>query len=230
VTGGPEDPGAAMARILLRAGAIQVSHDRPFMLAAGWASPVYVDCRRLIGEPHVHREVTGFALAYLRRCFGDHLPFDAVAGGETAGIPWASWIADRLGLKLRYVRKRPLGIGRNAQVEGGSVEGMRVLLIDDLATDTGSKVAFARGLRTAGATVTDTVVLFYNRAFPGGEERLTRLGVSLHAVASWADVLKLDAAELPRLPDRAVIEGFLADPGGWSADHGGRGVTMELPL
>jgi orotate phosphoribosyltransferase len=224
------DPGGAMARMLLEAGAIQVSHDRPFMLAAGWASPVYVDCRRLIGEPRVRREATDLAVAYLERCFGNGLPFDAVAGGETAGIPWAAWIAERLGMKLRYVRKRPLGIGRNAQVEGGSVEGLRVLLIDDLATDTGSKVAFARGLRTAGATVTDTMVLFYNRAFPGGGERLTRLGVSLHAVANWTDVLRLDADDLLLPADRAVIEHFLSDPGGWSGDHGGRGVTMELPL
>src|SRR5580698_6858094 len=150
--------GAAMARTLLEADAIQVSHGRPFVLAAGWASPVYVDCRRLIGDPGVRNEVTELALEWLTSRFGTPVPFDAIAGGETAGIPWAAWIADRLGLKLRYVRKRPLGIGRNAQVEGGSVEGLRVLLIDDLATDTGSKVAFVRGLRTAGAIVTDTLV------------------------------------------------------------------------
>jgi orotate phosphoribosyltransferase len=42
---------------------------------------------------------------------------------------------------MRYVRKRPLGIGRNAQVEGGSVDGLRVLLMDDLTTDGTSKLA-----------------------------------------------------------------------------------------
>jgi len=222
------DLGAAMARILLEAGAIQVSHTRPFVLAAGWASPVYVDCRHLIGEPRIRREVTGLALAFLTRTFGANPPFDAIAGGETAGIPWAAWIADGLGLQLRYVRKRPLGIGRNAQVEGGPVEGLRVLLIDDLATDAGSKVAFARGLRTAGATVTDTMVLFHNRAFPG-DERLARLEVTLHAVASWADVLRLES-ELVSPADREIIERFLSDPAGWSADHGGRGEPMASLL
>jgi orotate phosphoribosyltransferase len=224
------DPGAAMARMLLEAGAVQVSHGRPFVLAAGWASPVYVDCRRLIGEPQVRRRVTDLAVAYLTRHFGTVPPFEAIAGGETAGIPWAAWIADRIGLKLRYVRKRPLGIGRNAQVEGGPVDGLRVLLIDDLATDSGSKVAFARGLRTAGATVTETMVLFHNRAFPG-DERLDRLGLSLHAVADWTDVLRLEGPEPLLTPaDRAVIEAFLADPAGWSADHGGRGVPMSSLL
>ncbi|HEY8287865.1 MAG TPA: orotate phosphoribosyltransferase [Acetobacteraceae bacterium] len=225
------DLGAAMARLLLRAGAVQVSRDRPFVLAAGWASPVYVDCRRLIGEPRLHREATDLALAYLARRFAAGLPFDVIAGGETAGIPWAAWIADQLGLPLRYVRKRPLGIGRNAQVEGGAVEGLRVLLVDDLATDTGSKVAFTRGLRTAGAIVTDTLVLFYNRAFPGGDERLARFGLSLHALANWDDVLRIDAGDpLLDAARRAVIEHFLRDPAGWSANHGGRRAPMEPAL
>jgi len=205
-----------MARLLLEAGAVQVSHDRPFVLAAGWASPVYVDCRRLIGEPRVRHEVIDHALA----CIGG-LAFDAVAGGETAGIPWAAWIADRLGLPLRYVRKRPLGIGRNAQVEGGPVDGLRVLLVDDLGTDMASKAAFTRGLRMAGATVTDSLVLFHNRAFPGGPERLAELGLSLHALADWNDMLHLDPSLLSS-DDRSVIETFLRDPAIWSADHGGR--------
>jgi orotate phosphoribosyltransferase len=217
------DIGAAMARLLFEGNAIQVSHDNPFMLAAGWASPVYVDCRRLIGEPRLRSQAIELAIAYLTRRFGLPLPFDKIAGGETAGIPWAAWIADRLDLPLLYVRKRPLGIGRHAQVEGGSAEGALVLLVDDLATDNASKMAFTRGLRMAGAVVTDTLVLFHNRAFPGGAERLAQLGLSLHALADWNDVLRLDAASPMLAPaDRALIEVFLANPSAWSADHMGR--------
>ncbi len=169
--------GTAMARLLLRAGAVQVSRDRPFVLAAGWASPIYVDCRRLIGQMPVRRAATELMLAELAQRFGSPVPFDAVAGGETAGIPWAAWLADRLDLRLCYVRKRPLGIGRHAQVEGGAVEGLRTLLVDDLATDAGSKAAFVRGLRMAGATVTDALVIFYHGVFPGGAERLAALAL-----------------------------------------------------
>ncbi|MCK8785984.1 orotate phosphoribosyltransferase [Roseomonas sp. NAR14] len=219
-----------MARLLLEAGAVQVSHDRPFVLAAGWASPVYVDCRRLLGMPHLRAGAIALALDYLRQRFGAAPPFDAVAGGETAGIPWASWIADRLGLPLLYVRKRPLGIGRHAQVEGGAPEGSRVLLVDDLATDAASKVAFAQGLRTAGMRLSDALVLFHNRAFPGWDARLEHLGLSLHALASWDDVLRPEAGETLLSPaDRDVIERFLRDPAGWSADHGGRRAPMTPP-
>ncbi len=212
-----------MALLLMNAGAVQVSRERPFVLAAGWASPVYVDCRRLIGDPRTRGAVIDLAVGHLRRRCGEVLPFDAVAGGETAGIPWAALLADRLALPLRYVRKRPLGIGRNAQVEGGSVDGLRVLLVDDLATDAGSKVAFVRGLRAAGAVVTDGLVLFYHGVFPGGSERLARLGLTLHALATWDDILRLGAGRsgLDRA-DQAHIEHFLSDPAAWSAFHGGR--------
>src|SRR3546814_4095176 len=83
-------------------------------------------------------------------------------------------------LKLRYVRKRPLGFGYNAQVEGGTVAGLRVLLMDDLTTDGGSKLAFARGLRSAGAAVEHILTIFYHDALPGAKTRLKEAGLNLH--------------------------------------------------
>ncbi len=226
----PEDLGAASAGLLLAAGAIAFSRGHPFILAAGWASPVYVDCRRLIGEPRLRRAMTDLAVAKLRRDFGAAPPFDAIAGAETAGIPWACWLADRLELPLRYVRKRALGIGQNAQVEGGPVEGMRVLLVDDLTTDGGSKVAFTRGLRSAGATVTEALCLFHHGTFPGGAERLAGLGLRLHALATWSDVLRAGRDALLSPEDHAELERFIADPVGWSAMHGGRTTPIVPPL
>ena len=72
---------------------------------------------------------------------------------------------------------------------------MRVLLVDDLTTDGGSKVAFTRGLRSAGATVTDALSLFYHGTFPGAAERLAGLGLRLHALATWRDVLAVGRAD-----------------------------------
>lgn len=211
----------AVARLLLRAGAVHVSRQQPFVLAAGWASPVYVDVRLLLGEPELRRAVTELAARHVRAGFPDG-GFDAVAGAETAGIPFAAWLADALDLKLRYVRKRPLGVGRNAQVEGGPVEGLRVLLMDDLTTDGASKLNFVRGLRAAGADVGDVLTIFYHDAFPGAGERLTEAGLSLHALATWADVLAADDENRLARSDRAEIERFLADPVAWSMRHGGR--------
>lgn len=215
--------GRRVASLLLDAGAIHISRQQPFILAAGWASPVYVDCRVLIGEHSVRGAITELAAEYLAAAPWN--AFDAFAGAETAGIPFATLLAERSRVSLRYVRKRPLGIGRNAQVEGGSVEGLRVLLIDDLTTDGTSKLAFVRGLRSAGAVVEHALTIFFNNAFPGAVERLNNAGVALHALATWADILQ-DHSALA-VEDRAIIENFLRDPAGWSARHGGR-IAREL--
>jgi orotate phosphoribosyltransferase len=217
------DIGASVARLLFETGAIHVSLQQPFILAAGWASPAYVDCRLLSGATDVRRSITALAAAAIGSQFAPGT-FDIIAGAETAGIPFATLLAEQMGLPLCYVRKRPLGIGRHAQVEGGSVEGSRVLLVDDLTTDGTSKLAFARGLRSAGAVVEHVLTIFYNDAFPGAVERLKEAGLKLHWLAGWADVLRGDHLAAA---DRSAIERFMADPASWSARHGGRGARLS---
>jgi orotate phosphoribosyltransferase len=213
--------GEAVAQLLFESGAIHVSRQQPFILAAGWASPVYVDVRIILGDPALRQAVTQLAVRYVTAML-PQASIDAVAGAETAGIPFAAWLADKLNVKMRYVRKRPLGIGRNAQVEGGDVDGLKVLLVDDLTTDGGSKLGFARGLRAAGADVEHVLTIFYHDVFPGASERLAEAGLMLHPLATWADILRSTAAGQMSPQDRTEIERFLADPVAWSTRHGGR--------
>jgi orotate phosphoribosyltransferase len=221
-----QDIGGTIARLLLDAGAVRIARERPFILAAGWASPIYVDCRVLIGDPAARRAVTACSVDAVRSAFapGD---IEIIAGAETAGIPYAAWLADALGLPLAYVRKRPLGIGRNAQVEGAEVDKRRVLLVDDLTTDGSSKVAFTRGLRMAGAEARDALTIFYNGIFPGVAERLRSQGVSLLSLATWDDILRIDDGRRLPAEDRAVLDEFRKDPIAWSTRHGGRSLATE---
>jgi orotate phosphoribosyltransferase len=209
------------ARMLLEIRAVHFRADEPYKLTSGLASPVYIDCRKLISFPRVRAALMDFACAKLLRDAG-FAAFDAVAGGETAGIPFAAWIAERLGLPMLYVRKKPKGFGRDAQIEGSLSDGARVLLVEDLTTDGGSKLKFAEALRTAGAEVGHTFVVFYYGIFPQTESVLAGNGLKLHHLATWADVLAearagrhFDAATL------AAVESFLAAPLDWSAAHGG---------
>lgn len=221
-----ESIGREIAALLWSANAIHITSAHPFILTAGWASPVYVDCRLLIDTPTMRRRVTDLATEYLALSFAPD-SFDVIAGAETAGIPFAAWIADRLSLRMRYVRKRPLGIGHNSQVEGGEVAGLRALLMDDLTSDGRSKIAFARGLRAAGAIVEHVLTIFYHDAFPGAHQRLEEEGLTLHALATWSDVLKADDGGRLSATDRKTIEHFLADPVDWSARNGGRAADMN---
>ena len=126
------------AKMLLEVEAVQFNSEKPFIFTSGWASPVYIDCRRLISYPRLRQTIIDFGASIILRDAGFE-QFDTVAGGETAGIPFAAWMADRLMLPMQYVRKQPKGFGRDAQIEGHLKEGERVLLVEDLTTDGRSK-------------------------------------------------------------------------------------------
>lgn len=209
------------ARMLLEVKAVLFSDEKPFIFTSGWASPVYIDCRKLIFYPRIRTQLVEFAAATLQRDAGFE-QFDVVAGGETAGIPYAAWIADRLGLPMQYVRKKPKGFGRNAQIEGDVREGARTLLVEDLTTDGRSKINFCQALRGAGAVVEHVFVNFYYDIFPESKAILSDLNVKLHYLATWWDVLAVVKHE-GYLPEAQVgeVEKFLNSPAQWSAAHGG---------
>ncbi len=209
------------ARMLLEVKAVLFFQDKPFIFTSGWASPVYIDCRKLIFYPRIRRQLVDFAVATLARDAGFE-QFDVVAGGETAGIPYAAWIADRLGLPMQYVRKKPKGFGRNAQIEGDIREGARTLLVEDLTTDGRSKINFCKALRDAGAAVEHVFVNFYYDIFPESKKILDELGVRLHYLATWWDVLAV-VKKGGYLESRQIseVEKFLHAPAEWSAAHGG---------
>jgi orotate phosphoribosyltransferase len=209
------------AKMLLEVKAVHFSQDKPFIFTSGWASPVYIDCRKLISYPRVRSTIIDFAAGTLLRDAGFE-QFDTVAGGETAGIPYAAWIAERLGLPMQYVRKKPKGFGRNAQIEGDIREGARTLLVEDLTTDGRSKINFCRALREAGAVVEHVFVVFYYDIFPESKSILTDIGVRLHHLATWWDVLRV-AKQGGQLEPRVIdqVERFLNAPAAWSAEHGG---------
>ncbi len=140
------------AKMFLEVEAVHFNADKPFIFTSGWASPVYIDCRKLISFPRLRQTMIDFGASIIMRDIGFE-KLDTVAGGETAGIPFAAWMADRLMLPMQYVRKKPKGFGRDAQIEGYLVEGQRTLLVEDLTTDGRSKVKFCNALRKAGAEV-----------------------------------------------------------------------------
>lgn len=212
----PKDEIARLtARMLLEIGAVHFNASEPFTFASGLRAPTYIDCRKLISYPRIRATLMDFLTVTVLREAGFE-SFDTVAGGETAGIPFAALVAERLALPMTYVRKKPKGYGRNARIEGVMREGDRVLLVEDLTTDGGSKLSFVEAIRETGATCGHTAVIFYYGIFPETERKLGDHGIRLHHLCTWWDVLaearaqgSLDAATL------AEVESFLNDPAGW---------------
>jgi len=214
--------GAQVARMLLEIEAVHFRPNPPYMLTSGLASPVYIDCRKLISYPRIRSTVMNYASALMVRDVGFEA-FDVVAGGETAGIPFAAWIAERMGLPMVYVRKKPKGFGRDARIEGAPVADKRVLLVEDLTTDGGSKVSFVEAIREAGGVCGHTVVIFYYNVFTTVPERLAAQGIALHYLSTWRDVLaEARARSAFSEPAMAEVQAFLDAPLDWSAAHGGR--------
>ena len=216
-----EEMSAITARMLLEIKAVHFRSDEPYIFTSGLASPVYIDCRKLISYPRIRSTLMDFAVSTLVRDVG-YEAFDAVAGGETAGIPFAAWIAERMQLPMQYVRKKPKGFGRDARIEGDIRDGQRILLVEDLTTDGGSKLSFAEAIREAGAEVNHTLVVFYYDIFKQTPQNLEKAGLQLHYLATWWDVLAA-SRQAGHFSDEThdAVEAFLKDPIAWSAANGG---------
>ncbi len=215
-----EEMARLTARMLLEIEAVHFNAAEPFTLASGLPSPTYIDCRKLISFPRIRATLMDFLTVTVMRNAGFEA-FDNIAGGETAGIPFAALVAERMALPMTYVRKKPKGYGRNARIEGAMSEGQRVLLVEDLTTDGGSKLSFVDAIRETGATCGHTAVIFYYDIFPETRATLGDHGVTLHHLCTWWDVLA--EARAQKAFDGATleeVERFLEDPRAWQAARG----------
>ena len=123
-----------IAEGLLQKKSIYTNLEKPFVFKSGRISPVYVDTRRLISMPDIRKKIVDAWMEVLEKDIGME-NFDVIAGGESAGIPYAGFLAERTGKPMIFIRKKPKGYGGGKQVEGLLEKGQKVVLIEDLITD-----------------------------------------------------------------------------------------------
>jgi orotate phosphoribosyltransferase len=213
---------AVVAEALTDLGAVRVAGGQPFIYTSGWASPVYVDTRLLMSDVDARTRVMDIAARHLQARVAE---LDAVVGAESTGIAFGAWIAERLGLPFLYLRKKPMGWGNAARLEGRLPEGARALFVDDVTTDGRSKIAAAAALRQSGTRIADVLVILDYGIYPGSAERLAEQGLTLHALTGWSALsaaLRTRAAVAPEA--LANLDAFTADPVAWSVANGGVGA------
>ena len=203
------------AKMLLEIQAVHFNSRKPFVLASGKYSPTYIDCRKIISFPRARSTLMDFLTVTVMREAGFD-EFDNIAGGETAGIPFSALVAERMALPMTYIRKKPKGYGKNSQIEGIMKDGQRVLLVEDLTTDGGSKISFIDAIRETGATCSHTAVIFYYGIFKNTEKILDNHGVRLHYLCTWWDVLA-EAKKQSSFDQETLfeVESFLRQPEEW---------------
>ena len=208
------------AKFLLEINAIHFNSVSPFTLTSGLKSPVYIDCRKLISYPKARSILINFLSDIVVNKIGlDKV--ESLVGGETAGIPFASFLASKLELPMHYVRKKPKGFGVNNYIEGNNIKGKKVILVEDLTTDGGSKIKFCNSIRKAGATVEETIVLFYYNIFDDVPDKLKKSGINLNYLACWWDILNYCKEDNSIIDNETIfqIEQFLISPKEWSNNH-----------
>jgi len=202
------------AEILIDIGTIAVNPNNPFTLTSGRKSPVYVDCRRIISFTKERKRLMEMAVDILQSSENE-TKFDAIAGGETAGIPFAAWIAELMDLPMIYIRKKPKGFGKNKQIEGLIKPNQNILLVEDLATDGNSKISFVNALRDAGTICNVCFVIFHYGIFQKSINLLLNQNIKLIELATWKDILIILKERGMNASDYKKVENFLKNPDKW---------------
>tara|TARA_Y100000590_G_scaffold376354_1_gene441848 strand:+ start:378 stop:1028 length:651 start_codon:yes stop_codon:yes gene_type:complete len=207
----------SVAEILIQIGSIKFSFDKPFTLTSGEKSPVYVDCRKLISFVNERNIILNFAKEYFK---GNNLEFDLLAGGETAGIPYAAFLSEKMQKKMVYIRKKPKGFGNDKQIEGFYKKGQKAILIEDLATDGGSKILFVEALRKSGLIVSDIFVIFYYDIFKLSKNPISSINVKLHSLCTWKNVINVvTKKKLYTSMEISNLKIFLENPEIWRKEN-----------
>ena len=186
----------------------------------GWYKTIQRMVNKMYSDKYLVEErnkILNIAKNYIEK---NDLKFDILAGGETAGIPYASFLSQILNKPMIYVRKKPKDFGKNKQIEGDFNEGQKVILIEDLATDGGSKIDFLKSLRNSKLIVSDIFVFFYYDIFDLNKSALGSMNVKLHSLCTWKDIIKFISDNNIFTSEKIEnLKFFLNDPNLWRKNN-----------
>jgi len=213
-----------LAKDLLDINAIVFLLEKPLQFKSGLISPVYVDNRSLIYHPAAWHNVVHAMSRYVT---GQNLEFDVIAGVETAGIPHSAVLAFQHDVPSIFVRKQAKTHGTKNRIEGGNVEGKRVLLIEDHISTGLSSLDAVGALRDNGAIVTDCISIT-SYGFEEATDAFAKANVKPHTLLTFDTILKV-AVESGRFNEmqKEAIADWLNNPWPWAEKNGFKPVAKE---
>ena len=198
-----------VALALLQAQAVLLRPHEPFTFASGIKSPIYCDNRLLLGNVAALTVISDAFAAMV----GDA---EVVAGTATAGIPWAAWVAERAAKPMAYVRSGAKAHGRGRQIEGASVAGKRVLLMEDTVSTGESAVTAVEALYSEGAASV-TCACIFTYGWQATYDRFVAANAPLTALTTLVPVLDAAvSAGYIKAEQRATVEAWSANPKEWN--------------
>ena len=113
---------------LKQCGAIQFGH---FILTSGVESDYYIDIKKASTQPKTLKKIAEHMKEYAQDA-------DVIAGMELGAVPLAVALSLETDLPYVIIRKEKRSHGTGKQIEGGSVENKKVLIVEDVTTSGGS--------------------------------------------------------------------------------------------
>jgi orotate phosphoribosyltransferase len=173
-----------VAKALFDVKAVKINVNEPFTFASGIKSPIYCDNRFVLGFSNERDVIVdGFVQAI------DN-DVDVIVGVATAGIPWASFIADRMKKPLAYVRNKPKDHGAGKQIEGAEVKGKKVVVIEDLITTGKSSLIAVEVLQKEGVADMEVKSIF-TYGFDTAKENYDKFNCKFSSLSNFSILINL---------------------------------------
>ncbi len=202
-----------IAKAMLEIGAVEFRLENPVTFKSGVVSPVYTDNRKLPYYPEAWKKVL---LGFQDLLKLEDIQAGVIAGIESGGIPHSAALGFLTETPSVFIRKKPKDHGTKKMVEGGTVEGKKVVLVEDLVTTGGSLLAGVQAVRDEGGIVEDCLVIV-SYGFSSARDVFAENGVRLHVLTTFPVIF--DEAFKSGLCDektKSKVEQWFRDPFSWS--------------
>ena len=150
-----------------------------FVLRSGKRSKYYLDKYLFSAQPDI--------LAEFGKRFAEYAgDVDVIAGPELGAVSLAAATSMASGKPFAIVRKAQKEYGTTKLLEGASVEGKRVLLVEDIGTTAGAALQAAETLKASGAIIARLV--FALDRMEGARENVEAAGFEFNALLNKQDL------------------------------------------
>ncbi|MCF7861353.1 orotate phosphoribosyltransferase [Candidatus Woesearchaeota archaeon] len=204
-----------IANILMDKKAVTINATEPYTYVSGIRSPIYCDNRRLMYYPEERKAITTAFVDKIKE-----LNPDIIAGTASSAICWAAWIADELQKPMVYVRKKSKGYGQNKLIEGGDIDGKKVVVVEDLVSTGGSSVNAVESCRLAGADVIAMIAIF-TYEFEKARKKFEEAKCDTFFLTTFSELTKVAAENnIVDTQKLDLVQSWNADPAGWGPKNG----------